>query len=408
MSSYPKAFSYFLSRLNNFNRQKIRMSPLANTTFGPNDQLVIELPQGLLDMTTFTLQGLTSTNPDANGVGQANGIYLPFAEGLIDSVSIECGGVAIQNGFTNYGDLFNIFRQYQMEDKKTFRKVLQLEGNQTTMNATGTNSKLPFAIYNWLGFLGSVKVLDTTLLPPVKIYIRLAPTGVLARHGSSVAVPNYNIQSVRATVDIMSIDDGVYYNMVSQRLQSSPLEIPFENFTTVVGSQGLPTQTTRWSTSADCLQSIIATFKTATPSSFAPNTTTVQSEYYTRCGTGITSSVFKVNGVPYPTLPCEAAFGDIFIDTAHSLGVSQDTIGQTDASMNTLTAWTDNYFTHAHSFTYPDSEGAHRLCGLSGRGNQLLGTWETSGSGANLQPLLWLNAKSIMRIGANKMVEVVL
>lgn len=416
MSTYPKAFSYYLTRLNNFNRQKLRLQTLANTTFNPNDQIVIELQQGVYDMTTFTVQGYVNTN-----AGAASGVYLPFAEGLIDSVSIECGGVSIQNPFSNYNDLFNIFRQYQMEDKKRLRRILQLEDQQTgahgangdaAMAAAGTTGNTPFAIYNWLGFLGSVKVLDTTLLPPVKIYIRLAPTAVLSRHAGSVAVPTYQISDFRATMDVMSIDDGVYYNMISQRLASAPLEIPFENYTTVPGSLGAPTQSTRWSTSADCLEAIIGTFKTATPGSFAPDAEHGQSEYFTRTGTNVATSVYRVNGVPYPTLPCENAIGDVFIDTAHSLGVSQDTVGQTDPLMRTLALWRDNFWVHAHSFTYPDAEDSHRLCGLSGRGNQLLGSWDTTanagGPFAQVQPLLWLKHKSVMRVGSNKMVEVVL
>lgn len=405
MSTYPKAFSYYLSRLSNFSRQKIRLQTLANTTFNPNDQAVIELPQGLLDLSTFTLQGYANTN-----AGASNGVFLPFAEGLIDSVSVECGGVAIQNAFTNYGDLFKIFRDYQMEDKKNFRRVLQLENQQASMTSNAATPNTPFAVYNWLGFLGSVKVLDTTLLPPVKLYIRFAPTGVLSRHSGSASTPTYQLSDVRATIDIMSIDDGVYYNMVSQRLQSAPLEIPFENYTTITGTLAPPTQSTRWSTSADCVEAIIATFKTATPSSFAPNATTVQSEYFTRLGasSSVSSSVFKVNGISYPSIPCENTIGDVFIDTAHSLGVSQDVIGQTDPNMNSITAWNNHYWVHAHSFTYPDSEDSHRLCGLSGRGNQLLGSFDTVGSGNNVQPLIWLQHKSILRIGASKMVETVL
>ena len=419
MSTYPKAFAYHLTRLSNFNRQKLRLQTLANTTFNPNDQIVIELPTALLDMTTFTVQGFVNTN---NGAG--HGIYLPFAEGLIDSVSVECGGVSIQNPFNNYGDLFNIYRQYQMEDKKRFRRILQLEDQQTgahgangnaAMAFNGVTGNTPFAIYNWLGFLNSVKVLDTTLLPPVKLYIRLAPTAVLTRSitgGANVNVPTYQITDFRATCDILSIDDGVYYNMVNSRLQSSPLEIPFENYTTVAGGLGAPTQSLRWSTSADCVEAVIGTFKLANPGSFVADTDTGLSEYFTRTGQDVRDSVYRVNGVPYPTIACESAIGDIFVDTAHTLGASQDVLGQTDPLMRTLALWRDNFFVHAHSFTYPDAEDAHRLCGLSGRGNQLIGSWDTNANSGGpfnqVQPILWLKHKSVMRVGSNKMVEVIL
>lgn len=408
MSSYPKSFSYYLSRLNNFSRQKLKLQTLANTTFTANQQIVIELPQGLVDLSTFTIQGKAQTN----GVG----CYLPFAEGFIDSISVEVGGISIQNGFTNYAELFNIFKQYQMEDKRNFRRILQLEdrtSNEYTSAGVADNTAQPFAIYNFLGFLGSVKVLDTTLMPPVKIYIRLAPNSVVIKHLSSVATNlTYTLTDLRATVDILDVADSVYYNMVNSRLQSSPLEIPFDNYQTVLGGLGQVTQNTRWSTSTDCLTGIIATFKTATPDNNAYDTTIKQAEYFIR-GTKdgnstINTSVFKVNGVPYPTFPCEMAYGDVFVDTSHSLNISQDTVGATDGAMISHDLWGKKYFVHAHSFTYPDSEDSHRLTGLSGRTNQLLGSWETSGSGNQLQPLIWLQAKSVLRIGSGKFVEVVL
>ena len=200
-------------------------------------------------MTTFTLQGKAFTSGD----GAAEGVYIPFIEGCIDSISLEVGGVSIQNGFTNYNDLFNIYRQYQMTDKLNFRKVLQHDTHPNTTASNYSCSNAPFAVYNWLGFLSSVKVLDTTILPPVKIYIRLAPNSILTKHAGNASVVDYKWTDVKATIDILDISDGIFYNMISQRLSQAPLEIPFDNYQTVTGTLGAPTQTTRWSTSTDCL-----------------------------------------------------------------------------------------------------------------------------------------------------------
>lgn len=373
MSSYPKSFSYWVSRVNNFSRQRIKMATIANTSFNPNDQIVLELPQGLIALDTFTLQGRLST---ANGVADT-GVYAPFVEGLIDSISVEVGGIAIQSGFTNYNDLFNILRQYQMADRYSFRQVLQNEGTQTnpTLSTYECQSK-PVAIYNWLGFLGSIKVLDTTILPPVKIYIRLASTQVLTSHGVAGAVVNYQLSNVSGMVDILDISDGIYYSMISQRLASAPLEIPFDNFQTVVGTLAAPTQTTRWSTSSDCLTDVIATFKPSTFANNAANNTLQLSNYFTRDGSGIATSWFSVNGIRYPSVPLQNADGEVFVQTAHTLGVSQDTVGQSEANMNSLANWQGHYFAHAVSFSYNDEGDSHKLIGLSGRGNQILNEFQ--------------------------------
>jgi len=404
--SYPKAFSYYLSRLNNFSRQKIRMATMANTSFSPNDQIVIQLPEGLLDMTTFTLQGKCYT---ANG--NSHGVYTPPIEQFIDSVYIEIGGVGVQTGFTSYAELFNIFRDYQMWDKKALRGVLQLDdaplGSLTTASNYQVNDK-PFAIYNWLGFLGSVKMLDTTILPPVKVYFRLAPNNILAQHAGNVSLNTYNWTKVRAAIDILDISDGVYYNMIAQRLAQAPLEIPFDNYTTVNGSSGTQTQSTRFSTSTDCLEAVIATFKNPNATVNAWNSNSGLSTYFDRCAHGLTNSQFKINGIPYPSIPCESEFGEIFQDTAHTFNVAQDCVSQTHPNMNSLSLFNSNFWVHAHSFTYSDNDDGHRLIGLSGRGNQIMGNFETTGSGSNLTPLLWLKHRSILRVGAGKQIELVL
>lgn len=406
MSSYPKALQYYLTRLNNFSRQKYRVQTIANTTFNPNDLTVIQLPEGLLDLETFTLTGLLS----AGGVGGTNtSVYAPPVEMLIDNIMIEIGGISFQSGFSSYGDLFNIFRDFQMFNKKNLRGVLQNDANPSTLTVATTISNRPFAIYNWLGLLGSVKVLDTTILPPVKIYIRWASNYVLSVAGAPTSFA-YQITNANASIDILDVDDGIYKNMIASRLANSAIEIPYDNVTTVVGASGAVTNSTRWSTSSDCLQYVIGTLKTNTYLSATHNSNTCLSEFFTRGGanTTVNQSQFFVNGVPYPSIPTDAAIGETFVDTVHAIGESQDMTLQTNPLMNSLAQFNNNFFVHVHSFTEPDDDDGHRLTGISGRGNQCLGNWNLTGSGSNVQPLLFLKHKSVLRVGSSKSVEMVL
>ena len=114
----------------------------------------------------------------------------------------------------------------------------------------------------------------------MKIYFRLAPAYVLTKAtGSTATKVSYTWKDVKAKVDIMDIADGVYYNMVAQRLQQTPLEVVFDNYQTIVGSQGTPSQNTRWSTSADCVEGIIATFKHEDYNTYKPNDITKLSDF---------------------------------------------------------------------------------------------------------------------------------
>lgn len=406
MSAYPKSFTYHLSRLSNFSRQKIRLNTIANTTFNANDQIVIELPSALCDLSTFTIQGKLVT---ANGVADT-GIYAPPIEMCIDSVYLDCSGIALGSGFTNYNDLFNVYRQYHLGDRYSFRQVLQNELEQPVGGPMVTYEcpDKKFAIYNWLGFLSSVKVLDTTLLSSVKVYIRLAPNSILTSAGVGGASVTYRWEDVRGSIDVLDISDNVYYDMIQDKLAKSPLEIAFDNYQTVIGSQGSTTQTTRWSTSSDCLMDVIAIAKPTTFANNTTNNTTRLSNYFTREGGNISTSVFSVNGYFYPSIACENALGEVFVASSHTLGVAQDTVGQSDPNMNSLTNWLNHYWVHANSFSYPDETDGSRLVGLSGRGNSILGTWQTTGVGNQILPIVFLKSKSVLRIGQNKMCEMVL
>ena len=408
MSSYPKSLTYYITRLNNFSRQKYKVQTLANTTFNPNDLTVIQLPEGLLDLSTFTLQGQVCGLVSG---GTTPTILPPFIEGLIDNIMIEIGGTSFQSGFSWYNELFNILRDFQIFNKRNMRAVLQ---NETSNGTLPTGSVVafpgqPFAIYNWLGFLGSIKVLDTTILPPVKIYIRWASNAVLSVGGTPTSAA-YQINNAYATIDVLDISDGVYYNLIQSRLNGSPIELGYDNVTTVVGSTGAPTGSTRWSTSADCLQYVVGTVKPNNYLAQTYNTSTQLSDYFTRCGSNnaLTQSQWFVNGVPYPSIPSSVTYGDHFVDTVHALGESQDPTSSTNPLMNTLTTFNNNFFTHVHSFTYNDDDDGHRLTGLSGRGNQILGSWNLTGTGSNVMPIVFLKHKSVLRIGSGKSVEMVL
>lgn len=124
-------------------------------------------------------------------------------------------------------------------------------------------------------------------------------------------------------------------------MAQSPLELPFDNYQTVTGSLGAVTSTTRWSTSTDCLCDVIATVKGVNYDSNVSNNNIGLSEYFKRGGgdtstTAITTSQMSINGIRYPTIPCTNADGEIFIDTAHTLGAAQDVLGATDPSWTPL------------------------------------------------------------------------
>jgi hypothetical protein len=197
----------------------------------------------------------------------------------------------------------------------------------------------------------------------------------------------------------------VYDLLISDKRSQGSLQIPFTNFTTVPGATQTLTQTTRWSTSANCVERVMATFlkPTYNATTLAYNATSFSSQYFTRGSPNLNTnctSRFSVNGVQYPNIPMDATRGEILLDTVQALNEDHDLTTAQHPEMDSLPAFHGAFFVHAHSFTYNDDESDHRMCGLSGLGTQLLGTYETvSTQNDSVLPIVFIQHKSVLEVG---------
>lgn len=406
MSAIPKSFFPFLTELSEFSRNKIRVPTTANDSAKPYDVTIVQLPEGKLDMSTFSLGGLLTTLSAANKFAVAGSV-----EQLIDQLYIELGGISVIPAMTYYNQIWQIHADLQgVWNRSGLRKMLQLQ--KTTDTAPAANQdKVPFQLNQFVGFLKDIGVLLTDRMPPVRVYIKWASPAVLAcSHANSS--PDYKLEGLYATVDLLGLSP-VYDQLISDKLSQAPLQIPFTNFTTVPGATAELGQTTRWSTSANCVERVFGTFlsPTFTSSASALDATTYSSPYFTRGSANLNSelaSTFSINGVRYPNIPMRAERAEILLDTMQAMNEDHDLTTQQHPNLTSLTNFHSKFFVHAHSFTYDDEESKNRLCGLSGLGTQLLGMWETVSSQADtVLPMIFVQHKSILEIGSNRVVRYV-
>lgn len=406
MSAIPKSFFPFLTELSEFSRNKIRVPTTANDSAKPFDVTIIQLPEGKLALDTFSLGGLLTTLSAANKFAVAGSV-----EQLIDQLYIELGGISVIPAMTYYNQIWQIHADLQgVWNRKGLRQMLQLQ--KTTETApTENQTKVPFQLNQFVGFLKDIQVLLTDRMPPVRIYIKWASPAVLAcSHASSS--PDYKLEGLYATVDLLGLSP-VYDQLISDKLSQAPLQIPFTNFTTVPGATAELGQTTRWSTSANCVERVFGTFlsPTFTSSASALDATTYSSPYFTRGSANLNSelaSTFSINGVRYPNIPMRAERAEILLDTMQAINEDHDLTTQQHPNLTSLANFHSKFFVHAHSFTYDDEESKNRLCGLSGAGTQLLGVWETSSSQLDtVLPMIFVQHKSILEIGSGRVVRYV-
>lgn len=403
MSAIPKSFFPFLLELSEFSRNKLRVLTTANDTANPYDVTIIQLPEGKLDLSTFSLGGLLTTTTTT---GKA---VVGSVEQLVDQLYVEIGGISVIPAMTFYNQIWQVHADLQgVWGRKGLRQIMQAQ-NVVGTDPAANLTNVPFQMNQFIGFLKDIQVLNTDRMPPVRIYIKWASPAVLACAASTTGA-TYSLSKLYATVDLLGLSQ-YYDTIISDKLVQGALQIPFTNFTTIPGASQPLTQTTRWSTSANCVERVFGTFLPTTynTANAQVDSTTYSSPYFTRGSANLNTnctSRFSINGVMYPNIPMDAPRAEILLDTMQALNEDHDLTTLQHPSLSNLSNFHSKFFTHCHSFTYDDDESPHRMCGLSGLGSQLLGTWDTiSTQSDTVLPFVFVQHKSVLEIGNSKVVR---
>lgn len=407
----PKAFFPFCVELAEFSRNKLRVTNLSANTAAPGDVTIITFPEGKLDLSTWSLGGFLTTTTSA-GYAACQSI-----EQLVEQYQVEFGGISVNPGNTFYNHIFQIHNDYQGSwNKVNMRKILQLQG--TTGTITANQTAVPFQLNQWLGFLNDVKVLPTDRTSVCRLYIKWSSPSVLAcgpNGGTAAADASYSLTGLYGLVDMLALSP-VYDQLITDKLSKGAIQIPFTNYSVVpTAATAVGAISARWSTSANTVEKIYAT---TLPTTYQNNNqvgdaTTYYSPAFTKGASGLSgtsdfSSRFTVNGVSYPNTALELKRGEILLSTLETMNESHDITSTPHPNFDTMTKYAQKFFVHAHNFGYDDEDSGTRLTGLSGMGQNLLGTWETVSSvNTSVVPLIIIQHKSILEIGSGRNIRYV-
>ena len=303
MSALPRSLSYFLNRMSGYIRNQIMLRAQNQDSARPGDTVVVDLPQGLVDLRTLTMHfDLTTAATAAAQDPQAVLLAPKHAECLIQDILVEAGGILIDS-CQNANQLFKILADYTLgQDCSIAREMLALGGDvpEVAKDTEALHANVPVAINNFMGFLSSARpeCIDTSLLPqPLKLYFRLAPLSTYAARAATA--PSATMANVRFTIDVLDCGP-LYSEMLACRLQEGPIEIPFQRwFTFTSGAQGA-TQDTRFSVSSQSIDLILGTCMAPAyiTGGSAINAVTGTSHHFSRVG--VASSAFTLNNVRFP------------------------------------------------------------------------------------------------------------
>ena len=352
----------------------------------------------------------------------------------IDSIQVEINGTLVDSGFLGYNQLHKLYMDYLagIDKNSTMRALMQQGdlaalGHTTVTNpgtptqafvnvASRTHTNLSIVFNSFLGFLAAkCPIIDTSILGQVRVLVKLAPASVLLVSGAPTAY-NYSLNTIFSTIDVISMNDGMYYDMIQQRLAQAPLEIMYDKYYVFQNGYVAPAQSTRWAVSSQSVDWVIGTLFDATSRGATSTNLDTQantSTYFKRNGVDVYESVFSFNGVQYPNFVPQVGTGEVLVSTLQNLNVIQDLVSGCDAAMNDFTRWRTSFFAHVHRFNHlPSGDDDNRLIsGINSMGQNAQGEWRTTAisaglSGFNFYPTVWVKTTATLEIGAGRTLQV--
>ena len=409
MSGIPAAFFPVLKQFSEFSRKKIKVNTISKDSCSPGDLLQILLPEGKIDMTTFSVGGLLTTTTTAGKATIGN------VDQLIEQVMVEVGSIQLHPSFNWYSHVSTFLRDLQGDyAKKGYNQILHLAntvGTDPSANLTAT----PFQWSKFLGFLNDVKVLLTDRCPPIRVSFRLSQPNVLACAASTTGA-TFSISNLYLLVDVLKLSP-VYDEILSSKIAQSPLQVPYTNYQVIPGVQTGLTNSTRFSSTADSLERVFTTYIPTTYQNLNQqiDSVTYSSPAFTRGSSNLLagySTRVNINGMSFPDIPSVNERAEVLLQTLQTLGEDHDVTSLPHPNINSLSNWSQHFYLSGTNFSWNDDDSAVRKCGISALGQNLIGSVEGLGTSASnaadvVQPLVILQSKAVLEIASNRVVRVV-
>jgi len=311
----PKNMQLVAQRLANMERTTIRVRPQSNDAVQSGSTIHFRLPTNtLIDLHNLQFFGTCKLN-----VTSGDTCYgLPSSmQQAIERVDVVVNGQSVYGSNNDYGGIEALLQHYTSarnsreiadyltsgdnkiitkptstgSDATDMREILKnnINGTDDTGNTYGSSAggasgvlpyKFPFLLKGLLGLLSGkyVRFIDTAVLGPVEIRIRLQTPNVLWRglegyntegvrntsslYNTNSTPPEFSFEQMYMYLDTIAFADDFYRLLLANRLaQGGIITIPFENYHSFGRSVNSNSDTISFNLATQSLNMLIATLR---------------------------------------------------------------------------------------------------------------------------------------------------
>ena len=269
--SYPSYLEYFSSSIDNVSTATFKIAPTSNNEVSSHQQMTFLLPQNcLLDFRKLRMQFQVKST--------GNFTRLPaHASAYFNRISIEVGGQTI-SAFENANVLDEILRNNLQIEVDPVNEHSTVQRKNDPFSATAITAAETYPTDDNKAFfsidLGTLarsiqpSIVAMMMLPQVSIHLHLAENAVCVSPTNINSLANFVAAGTQGTYSIVNhnliaecydVQDGSLMAMYEQTMQDQGyIELTYENWTSF---SDVFNQVTRFSSSAQSLNKIVATFR---------------------------------------------------------------------------------------------------------------------------------------------------
>ena len=457
MSSFNPNLTYFVERLQGFSTNIFRLESQQGSSAVATSSSIItfDIPSNAIcNLRSFRIMA----NMNADVVAGAGG-RLPPINDLVERMEVSVGGITLAQG----ANFINVLQEAKKALGATYggcdatmghpeyvRAKSYVDGSTiaTTDNEVYSSGASPrFCIMDLEGFFSTAepKLLDTSLMPDLRVRLHLASDNVLASvagiplagTGTDIADDGtggarYQLTDIFATIECIGLADQAYDQMLASMMSSQGfLEIPYKNYTNF---QSVHNGSSRFSVSSSSLDKIWVCWRSSgydTQGGLVPingykrtgaaayvgaadfgkpdydeggvfdtNSEKYKSKYFNFTEASATfKAQLQLNGSYYPQFT--ATLGDLYAISKNSV------LGNRENKNMTLDQYANNYCVQCFRLNMPDSEYSRLLSGIDTRAVNLQGIVKTENATADQTIDVFCETTEVLRVGAGRAIEII-
>ncbi len=415
---YPQNLKYVLNSLSGFSRMRNKLT-LPFTQGRAGDIIYFKLPSNcMIDLATLSFHfDLTTTNA-------SNNMIPPQYTGcLIDMLSVDINGVNVQT-IPQYAHLYKILAQYQSGDQRNRNGFLEWVGmTDVAPGNLATLTNVSLAIKQFLGLLGSNKIIDTNVLGEVTVSMRLIPN-IAFIAGNTAGT--YTMSNMSVQFDSINLDNPVYQQSIYRQLEQGDLRFGYQNVITNFGGASTFPVSQTFSVSTQSLDYLIGTLiqSSINTGGNVYNAIAGSSFYFNHGTSNITSAQYQIGTVLLPNY--RPTLAEQLSYTLDSLNLTSDVTGKSSETFKPIIGYAPSFTTagltndtqlinyangnycFAARLCHGDKGNGPLISGLSTQGTNTMINFRVEGTGATTYvPCVWAITTSTLTIGAGRQISLV-